>query len=143
MRPDKHNNNLSKRRSDARVKMFLRHRLAWLWGYPLLDSEGVCRWRSLYFPAPWEVQTQLIDGMTLSASTYSRNKLFRDFPKALPRVVGDAEAWSVHIALKLKAVRKVLDGEAVDPIQALIAPQISTHKLAYINDIKRRHPDLF
>lgn len=142
MRPDKHNNNLSKRRSDARVKMFLRHRLAWLWGYPLLDSEGVCRWRSLYFPAPWEVQTQLIDGMTLSASTYSRNKLFRDFPKALPRVVGDAEAWSVHIALKLKAVRKVLDGEAVDPIQALIAPQISTHKLAYINDIKRRHPDL-
>ncbi len=149
MKPENYHKDKSKRRADARVKMHLRHHLKWLWGYPLdhpkdkeTEAQMSYQWRVLYFPAPWEVQTVPLGSHLLSSTQYNRNKLIRDFPHALPRIVGNMHAWSEHIALKIKAVHDLLDGQSIDPWQRLIAPHAPQRLLHYAKQLKQRHPEL-
>ena len=75
----------------ARVKMLVKAHLSWLYGYPY-HLYGHLVWvasdSSFYFDNLIKV-----DSMTISKAQRTVNTLYKDYPIALPAVVGDADLW--------------------------------------------------
>ena len=68
--------------------MLIRRGLGWMTGFP----DGAGQWVSIPSGKP---RTKTEVGRTeLRRATYTLNKLRREFPRALPRVVGDVDHWA-------------------------------------------------
>lgn len=147
MKPENHHKIKTNARAESRVKMHLRQQLSWLWGYPIFSKiaddpqPSTLSWRHLYFPGAWESKTLVVDGQLISSTLYNRNKLIRDYPKALPRLINHIPSWSQHTEIKLDAIKQLIAGETVDPWQMLIAPIASARFLNYATSLKTRLPD--
>ncbi len=74
--------------------MFIRRDLAWLEGYPLpaARSAGACRWVAV--PQGDPSSTLEIDRQRVQRSARTTGMLQREFPVAMPRLVGDVAAWA-------------------------------------------------
>lgn len=127
---------------DARARMFLRDQMAWLWGYPINVTKNNIQWQVLYYPGPWDVYEIIIDGIEISKTIRSKNRLVRDFPKALPRVVGDVKQWSQLQEVKLSAIKKLLAQKTVDPWQEIISIVAPNRLLKQGKQLRSNHPSL-
>lgn len=126
-----------------RAKLFLRARLAWLWGYPLAAQDQTLTWQSLYFPGPWDQQISQIQAADLATAAYNYQRLVHAFPRALPQIVGVVEVWEQRVSLKLQAVRAVLEGKEIQPWQTLLlAEQGQARLLRQVEQFKLRQPQL-
>lgn len=133
----KNNNSL------PRAKLFLRARLAWLWGYPLALQDHKLTWQTIYFPGPWDQQCVSLQTADLAAAAYSYQRLIHAFPKALPQLVGAVDGWEKRVSLKLQAVRAVLKGKTLQPWQALLLTEQSTARLLrQVDQLKCQQPQL-
>ncbi len=75
----------------ARVKMLIKSRLSWLSGYPHFeDNKLVWVVSASGFCCDQAIE---VDSKILSTAQRTVNTLYRDYPKALPRVVGDTKVW--------------------------------------------------
>lgn len=92
--------------AEARVRMYIRRDLAWLDGFPGEQNH----W--LVAPLGDSVTHVPLSRDLLHRSARTINMLVREFPRALPRVVGDVELWaSRRKALMELAKRNVHAGE--------------------------------
>lgn len=134
----KYSNNL------PRAKLFLRARLGWLWGYPLVHQtpQGLS-WQTLYVPGPWDQEIRQLQAEDLAQAAYSYQRLVHAFPRALPQLVGSVELWEKRVSLKLQALRALLENKTIQPWQALLlTEQGSTRLLRQVNQLKRHRPTL-
>ncbi len=68
--------------------MLIRRGLGWMTGFP----DGTGNWVSL--PSREPASVIRVGRTELRRATYSLNKLRREFPRALPRIVGDVDRWA-------------------------------------------------
>jgi len=110
MRPHKPTSR-SRRAADRAVQKRLQWGLGWLRGYPAEPlGRGRLRWVSVPRPGRGLLPESIVlDGGTLSRATRNRNRLLTDFPRALPRVVGDVEHWKRWTAERLEAVKALVN----------------------------------
>lgn len=78
----------------ARAKMLIRSHLYWLNGYPVIDN------KTIFWHCPFSLDVSLkkiiITPAMVSKAHRTINELYRDFPIALPKIVGDAKLWSAR-----------------------------------------------
>jgi hypothetical protein len=127
--------------SIPRAKLFLRARLGWLWGYPKLQAEGWV-WQAWYYPQPWEQHSFRPNEQDLAQAAYAYNRLIANFPKALPEVVGNVELWREQVSRKLKAIRQLIEGQSVEPWQALVTLQQHQRLMRRVQHLKQQYPNL-
>ena len=127
--------------SIPRAKLFLRARLGWLWGYPQYKTPQ-WSWQAWYYPQPWEQQNFTPSEQDLAQAAYAYTRLIANFPKALPEVVGDVAVWREQVSLKLKAIRQLLAGQAVEPWSALLVPTRHQRLLRRVQHLTQQYPDL-
>lgn len=124
-----------------RARMFLRAQLGWLWGYPLAAEPGRIDWQTLYYPQPWDTPVDLITPAQMGQLAYAHVRMVNAFPKALPEVVGDVEAWSAQVSRKLQALRSLLEGKPVDPWEALYG-QGNPRLWRQVQSLQKQQPGL-
>ncbi|MCP4150743.1 MAG: hypothetical protein GY757_23560, partial [bacterium] len=102
MRPEK-KKLYTRASADAGVRMRIKTYLFWITGFPTgLNKQGLLNWVIVPGGQSKKTEQVLLDGEHLSKATYTVNKLRREFPRALPRIVGDADKWGdgVHRLLE-------------------------------------------
>ena len=100
--------------------MFLKAHLDWLAGFPVGATDGHVVWMSrprAGSPLPTPVR---IDREKLRASQFALTKLVHNFPRALPRVVGDVDVWRTQVESVLDCLK-----EAVHNGRPLATPEPS------------------
>lgn len=99
------------------ARTFLRSELGWLRGIPLgQPGDGRLPWRTVpRLQSPDAAATLGIDRERLRAAEFARNTARRRFPKALPRVVGDVDAWSARIDAQLDILKRCVHAGAAFP----------------------------
>lgn len=98
----------------AAARTIITQSLGWLDGFP----DPSRRPRGWVVVAPDEGGTTrriVLDRARLHRSTRAVGRLRRDFPRALPEVVGDADAWSAAITSRLEALKPAVHGRATAP----------------------------
>jgi hypothetical protein len=112
IRPDQEQ--LGKRAGAKRkVRRLLDVRLAWMRGYPCeAGPENAVRLR------PWPRAGHAVDAtepavtpLDLSKAVTLRSKLIREFPRALPAVVGDKRRWNARMEASLATLKGLLAGK--------------------------------
>jgi len=97
----------------SRAQMVMRRGLGWMRGFP--DASG--DW--IAFPPVEPVMAIAVGRTELRRATYSMGKLCREFPRALPKIVGDVDDWvALHQSL-LEALKPKVHGSATLPRSAL------------------------
>ncbi|EKK01077.1 hypothetical protein RBSH_03595 [Rhodopirellula baltica SH28] len=83
----------------ARARLLLKRDLAWLPGYPMRmtkiegEPENPCPWQSDSMTSENDSTSWSIDGEHLRRAQMTVTKLRHRFPRALPRIVDDADDW--------------------------------------------------
>ncbi len=132
MRPHKPTSR-SRRASDRAVKKLLQWGLGWLRGYPAEQlGRGQLRWVIVPRPGRGRLPESIVlDGAALSRATRNRNRLLADFPRALPRVVGDREVWRRRTGERLDAVKPLVHrGDALPGALELLGERRVDGRLA-------------
>ncbi|MCB9652886.1 MAG: hypothetical protein H6729_01990 [Deltaproteobacteria bacterium] len=89
--------------------MYIRRDLGWLEGYPNGPRSGSSlTWA--YGGLGAALSTVILDRHLLSRSTRTLNMLLREFPEALPRLVGDVEEWAESRRALIRALKPVVHG---------------------------------
>lgn len=96
-----------KSRGTARVKMLMRAHLFWLQGYPSLE-DGTLMWCSPLSSDSEKRKIEVSD-KKLSKAVRTINELQREYPKALPEVVGDVAEWTGRAKAYLEYVKELYD----------------------------------
>lgn len=89
--------------------MYIKKDLDFLTGYPGLDG----RWVSQ--PEGKEPEILSITREHIHKATFTINKLVRDFPKALPKLVGDVDKWSTLHKNLLEILKESIHNEKPYP----------------------------
>ncbi len=96
-----------KSRGTARVKMHIRAHLFWFQGFPVLEND------SLLWCCPFSTESdKRIVNITfkhISKATRTINELQREYPKALPEVVGNVTDWAGQSKQYLDHVKKLFE----------------------------------
>jgi hypothetical protein len=95
--------------------MFIRLHLGWVIGFP----QDANTWVTL--PAGAAAGQVALDRDLMRRSTRSLNKLLRDFPRALPRVVGDTARWAESHRALFAALKPAVHGGGPLPLRPLDA----------------------
>ncbi len=115
MRPEKLR---PKRSAVRRVERILRDELGWLRGFPTADG----RWCTVPPAAP--SGTIDLDDGTLHATRARVVSLHNEFPRALPEVVDDADAWCTATFDLLTAIDGIRRGRRIERPVPPLAPEL-------------------
>ena len=113
----------NKSKGEARVKTSIRAHLYWFSGFPYLNGGNV------YWCCPGIPETDK-QKITLTSKMISKahriiNELRRDFPMALPRVVGDAKEWEERCKNYLEYTKSIISEPSGYPIEPLFDKELS------------------
>lgn len=123
------NYNKKSAKSVARVKILIRSRLSWLSGFPMvIDKKLVWVYSGSSF---YHDQIMEVDSNIISKSQRLVNTLFRDYPLALPEVVGDAGQWHQRCKAYIQHAKELLNSEYKT------IPSLFNVDLAYANDQRK------
>lgn len=107
----------------AAARTYLRVKLGWLHGLPAAKaSDGTLTWTVLPRAGRGDVPEQIrIDRELLRRTEYGRNALRRRFPRALPKIVGDVDAWTIRTDQQLEILKAIIhDGADFPDLDALL-----------------------
>jgi len=123
--------------SISRARSFIRSDLGWLTGFP--DTAG--RWVSV--PEGQKEFYAELERESIRKSTYRLNKLRGDFPRVLPKIVGDVDLWFQRHQALMNVLKPVVNGSGNMPISAIdIQPDYSQSTRNKALQIKRDKPEL-
>jgi len=88
---------LPKKAGISNARRLLNTHLGWIGGFPQFDKKGNFHWRMPLDANEGKFETNLLTTNHLNKATQTVNKLKRDFPRALPRIVGDIHAWEMRV----------------------------------------------
>ncbi len=137
------NSNIKKHsKVESRVKMIIRAKLSWLEGFPMaLEGESVS-WYCLN-PLVENQNTISVTGNHLSKSVRAIKTLKREYPKALPRVVGDVGKWESAFSGNINLIKPYLHSEADVIENLLLAKDIySKSQTDFARTIIEQHAEL-
>ncbi|MEM7157986.1 MAG: hypothetical protein AAF799_34410 [Myxococcota bacterium] len=121
----------------ARARMLMKAKLWWLKGYPRGDDWVVVPEEGERGP---EVLT--LDRNHLRRATFTANKLRGEFPRAMPKLVGDVAAWHAAVSGVLGTLKPwVHRGEAL-PDELWSADLYSRTAVNRARAMRREHPVL-
>ncbi|MCB9715207.1 MAG: hypothetical protein H6712_15175 [Myxococcales bacterium] len=121
----------------ARARMLLKSKLGWLEGFPSGERWVVVPHEGERGPGPL-----MLERKHLRQATYTARKLQGEYPRAMPELVGDVDAWSEAVALVLARLKPwVHDGEAPSA-DLLDAGPYSRSARARAVALRRDHPEL-
>ncbi|MEZ6187619.1 MAG: hypothetical protein R3F62_21745 [Planctomycetota bacterium] len=123
----------------------LRAGLGWLTGFPLQAHADGVRWLAVpTLTSRSEVQSLTVDGERLRSSTFAAQALRARFPRALPRVVGDVEAWSAALSARLERLKACVHAGAAlpDAEELLTLAGARPALVARVAALVRRAPEL-
>ncbi|MEJ2117878.1 MAG: hypothetical protein P8Y36_08250, partial [Alphaproteobacteria bacterium] len=117
-----HEGRKKERAAVAAVQTHLRVHLGWLRGFPLAGETESLQWFTVPRLGRHAQQTTLdVTRELLRATEYNRNAARRKFPRALPRVVGDVDAWSARVDAQLRLLKDVVHkAERLPELEALL-----------------------
>lgn len=106
----------SKRSAEARARMLLKSGLGWASGVPVsVGAEGV-RWLCVPERGEFSEEVQALGRAELRRARFNANRVRREFPRALPRIVGDVDNWLASVDCLLAALKPgVHGGRALPP----------------------------
>lgn len=132
----------------ARARMLMKAKLGWLGGHPLAADGPLASARS--GPAGWvvvpdderPVERIVLGRDHLRRATYTANKLRGEFPRALPKLVGDVDAWHAAVTEVIAMLKPwVHHGQA--PPAELFETELHTRTArARARSLRREHPAL-
>jgi len=96
----------------ARAKMLLKAHLAWLDGCPSAQTPGQVHWRTRPQQGSPEGTQIVVDRELLKRSQAALTKLLHQFPRALPTLVGDVQAWSQSVSATLDRLKQAVHADA-------------------------------
>ncbi len=96
-----------KSRGAARVKMLIRAHLYWFQGFPVLEN-GSLSWCCPFSTEP-DKRIVNITVKHISKAARTINELQREYPKALPQVVGNVTAWARQSKQYLDHVKELFE----------------------------------
>lgn len=138
MRPERTRAN-SRASATARARMILKSELGWLRGYPAGTTTTGVEWRVLL---PNELGRVAVDGIRLSRSMTAVNRLNREFPRVLTRIVGSRAVWTEHVVGVLAALKPCVHQRAAVPdAEAALAPVFSRRAVQRLSQSLRTYPD--
>lgn len=77
--------------------MFLRAHLGWIDGYPVAQGTDHIIWRPRPRITAEQTEAVTIDREVIRQAQFTLNKLSHRFPRAMPKLVGDVEAWAERV----------------------------------------------
>jgi hypothetical protein len=103
----------------ARVRMFLKAHLGWMTGFPLgQQPEGRIDWIAFESPGATPHERLVLDREHLASACYTVAELRTNFPRALPRVVGDPDRWAARVHAQLDPIGAAIHRGAALPADA-------------------------
>lgn len=129
--------------ANARGRMYMKAGLGWMPGFPLRPDAQKVRW--MHVPlrrggAPRRVE---LDRTHLREAAFSWNMLTRRFPRALPRLVGDAQAWSRRVGQMLELLKGAIhEGQPLPPSLLERPGEYPAACVERAIQVKGRHPAL-
>ncbi len=119
-----------------RAKMYIKRDLDLFIGYPGINGKWITH------PEGKEASEVVITRERIHKATFTINKLIRDFPKALPKIVGDVEKWSDRNKNLLELHKQSIHNETALPESlAKINPSFGDFEKKLHNKIVRDNPD--
>ncbi|HEY9063052.1 MAG TPA: hypothetical protein VIO64_21535 [Pseudobacteroides sp.] len=121
----------------SRAKMYIKRDLDLFIGYPNLNGKWISQ------PQGKEVLEIVITREDIHKATFTINKLVRDFPKALPKIVGDVEKWSDRYKSLLEILKlSIHNKEALPQSLNRNNPLYGDFEKKLYNKIIRENPSL-
>jgi len=122
--------------------MFLKGNLDWLDGAPVAQSPGQVQWRTrprVGSPA----QAIVVDRERLRQTQASLTTLANKFPHAMPRLVGDVDAWRQNVELLLSSLKGAIHS-GDNRIDHVAAPHhtLSRPEARLVSELQRRSTEL-
>ncbi|MEM9455131.1 MAG: hypothetical protein AAGF11_13200 [Myxococcota bacterium] len=121
----------------ARARMLMKSKLGWLEGYP--DHEG---WTVVPDEGERGVERLTLDRNHLRRATYTAAKLRGEFPRAMPRLVGDVDAWHEAVSEVLAALKPWVHRDEPPPRELYSAGLFSRTVSGRARTLAREHPSL-
>lgn len=121
----------------ARARMLLKSKLGWLEGYP----DGA-RWVVVHHMGDLETEALTLDRNHLRRATYTARKLRGEFPRAMPALVGDVEAWYAAVEQVLGSLKPWVHRDEPPPRDLLSTDLYSRSARARARGLLREHSDL-
>lgn len=100
----------SERTGIARARMYLKSDLDWLEGFPIAQGMGFVEWQPKPKLGDVLPQRLRIDRERLTRTQLTLTKLVNRFPRAMPKVVGDVEAWRLRVNSVLDRLKEAIHG---------------------------------
>ncbi len=118
--------------------MLMKSKLGWLEGYP---GEG--GWTVvLDVGQRGRVEQLALDHTHLRRATYTANKLHGEFPRAMPRLVGDVDAWHEAVNEVLAALKPWVHRGEPPPRELYAAVRENSPATNRARTLRHEHPDL-
>src|SRR5262249_26215234 len=127
-----------------RARMYVAADLPWLRGFPLGQDETSVTW-AYSLPGGSANLTQVqLSRAQLRRAQLTFNRLVHQFPRALPRVVGNVAAWSARVDRLLGQLKAAVHGGAPLPASLFDIPaaRYPAKIIRSTGALRRRHPAL-
>lgn len=116
--------------------MYLKGHLDWLDGWPVAQSRERVEWRTRPSVGRCLGERIVVDRKRLRQSQSSFHKLVKQFPHALPKIVGDVAAWSDRVSSMLGRLKRVVHhGEDMLTLEVAPwenVPRLQRERLEYL-----------
>lgn len=98
----------SERTGVTRARMYLKSDVDWLEGFPVAQGPGFVEWQPRPKLGEELPQKLRVDRERLTRTQFTLTKLVNRFPKAMPKLVGDVEAWRQRVTSVLDALKEAI-----------------------------------
>ncbi|WP_266222204.1 hypothetical protein [Paraliomyxa miuraensis] len=115
----------------------MKAKLGWLWGYP--SAQG---WTVVPSDGERSTEELVLDRDHLRRATYTANKLRGEFPRALPVLVGDVDAWQHAVSHVLATLKPWVHHGQAPPAELFETEVYSRTARARAIALRREHPRL-
>lgn len=95
----------SERTGVTRARMYLKSDVDWLEGFPVSQGPGFVEWQPRPKLGEALPQRLRVDRERLTRTQFTLTKLVNRFPKAMPKLVGNVEAWRLRVTSVLDCLK--------------------------------------
>lgn len=121
----------------ARARMLMKAKLGWLSGYP--DADG---WTVVPEDGERAAEPLTLGRDHLRRATYTASKLRGEFPRAMPTLVGDVDAWHHAVSHVLASLKPWVHHGHAPPAELFESELYSRTTRTRAKALRQQHPSL-